>query len=170
MLKQLAKAKSSQGGAYLKPGKYTFALNEIKVENTPMGGETFIAELLVLESENYLDAEKANAVGTTVNFLQQLEKRPMVAFPATKAFIEALVAEESVGEDDFVESVKAAISKEQPLRGALVKAETYNKLTKDKSKTLVLPKWSSVNNTVDTIAARRKLMDSGASAAAVLAG
>jgi hypothetical protein len=81
-----------------------------------------------------------------------------------------LVAEESVGEDDFVESVKAAISKEQPLRGALVKAETYNKLTKDKSKTLVLPKWSSVNNTVDTIAARRKLMDSGASAAAVLAG
>jgi hypothetical protein len=170
LLSEIAKSKAANGGNYLRDGRYTLVLEHLSVE-TLFAGRTFIAELYVQEAANDPTAKdergvqiEANPVGSSVTFLQQFDKHPMTAFKATKAFLLALAdeKEEEVDEAEFVAYLELAIGKDQPLRGALVKAESYRKPTKDKSKMLVLPKWIAAGNTPEQIAARRKLLDNQA--------
>lgn len=172
LLKQIAQAKAAAGGNYLRDGKYVLILDKLIIEDKWDGTRQsphFIAELFVLESQNDPTAKDdkgnpvlANATGTTATFLQQLEKNPQTAFPQTKAFLLAVTGdkEEEVDEEEFVEALQGAVGKDQPLRGAMIKAETYRKVSKKSGKTLVLPKWVSVENTPELIAKNRKMLDS----------
>lgn len=165
LLKAVANTKASAGGNFIRPGRYTLVLEKILLEPKYDGIKDsihFIAELRVLESTSYEDsATKANPVGSTVTFLQQLEKNPQMAGKNTKAFMLALTGDEEADLDpeEFVTSIKRAAGKDQPLRGAVIKAETYSKTAKKSGKELTLPKWTPLDNTLESIAARRKELD-----------
>ena len=88
--------------------------------------------------------------------------RLQMAMANTKAFVLALACEEDFAATDeaaatkFVSDLETACGKDNPLRGVAVDCETYEKLTKKGDKTLILPKWVSVEGqNGDTIGARR---------------
>ena len=174
LIGQIASSRAANGGNYIRDGRYTMMLKSITVEDL-FKGDTLVAELEVLESEDDSTAKadngnpiKANPKGDVVSFIQQFKEHPMTAFSATKALILALLEEDeaSCSADQFSKAFKNAVGKDQPLRGTLVKCSTYRKLTKDKSKLLVLPKWTSVPQTEEEIAGRRKALDGAAQPAA----
>jgi hypothetical protein len=92
--------------------------------------------------------------------------RRQMAMANTKAFVLALTNEEDFAETDeaaateFIKNLEQACGKDNPLRGAAVDVETFSKLTKDKSKTLILPKWIPVpDQNADTMGTRRAILN-----------
>ena len=167
LLKQMAHTSASGGGNYItKHGKYRLVLKSMEIDSK-FGGDTFVAELYIEKAEK-IGSDEPHAAGTTISFVQQFKDdkvRRQMAMANTKAFILALTNEEDFAETDeaaateFIKNLEMACGKDNPLRGAAVDCETYSKLTKDKSKTLILPKWIAIGDqNADTMGARRKAL------------
>lgn len=130
----------------------------------------------------------ANSPGSTFAFIQQFEEFPDVAFGNTKAFIltlmgesdESLVAaaaeikasrqkagtlakgEDYTADDEFAAAYERLTGPQQPGRGMRISFETYRRVTKKSGKSLVLPHWEHVPQTVEQIAATRAKLDGAA--------
>ena len=182
LLKQIGNAQASNGGNWIRDGRYILVLDSMSIESK-FAGDTFIAELRVEESFDDPSARagavypatagegapiKANPTGSTVSVVKPLagnEIARKLAFSAVKAFVLALTEEEDFPDTDevaateFVNNLETAIGKDQPLRGAAVKCETFRKWTKDHATLLTLPKWIPVvGQTTETMAARKKAL------------
>lgn len=164
--KKIAESDARGGGNWLKDGRGVLVVKALKFDNME-GGDTFVAEMLVESSESYPDAKDdkgqpviANAPGSTVSYVQQLDKFKS-AFSNTKTFILALMGEDesAVKPEDFAAAFEKLCSKENPARGMRIKYSTFRKLTKAKDKSLTLPVWEHVTQTADDIAATRAKLE-----------
>lgn len=175
---KIASASASGGGNYMRDGKYLVAVWGLELASK-FSGPTHIAELEVLEAEasGEKDAKgnpvEPNAVGTRMSWVQLLDKH-ISAAGNVKAFYLALDGctesempmERLAGEYDASGNctkqgiLDIATGKAQPFRGMKIRIETYRKDTKDKSKTLVLPRWSFVSQTPEEVESMRHMLES----------
>lgn len=128
---------------------------------------------------------QANAPGSSFSFIQQFEEYPETAFGNTKSFILTLMGEteeslavsaaatkaekikagelaagqDHTADDEFVAAYERLIGAAQPARGMRIRYETFRKLAKKSGISLVLPRWETVPQTVESIAATRAKMD-----------
>jgi hypothetical protein len=162
---KIAKAAASNGGNYIKDGRYTFAVTKIEFAEKKVGA-CFIAEFRVLEAAATEDGVAPNAVGSTCSMVQPIDKFDSAA-GNVKSFICALAGADpkTVTEDEFVETLDELAGEANPGRGMLIKCETYRKLTKKGDKTLVLPRWEHVSQDEKSIEATRKKLDATEKAA-----
>lgn len=166
--KKAAKANAMRTGNYIRQGRGRLVIRSIVCEEMH-GGETFVAEMGVVSSESFADAdEKANAPGSIVSYVQQITKRPDVALPNIKAFFLALMgldedglakaaaAKQMTPEDFFAYQVTKASGEDQKARGMLIDYSTVRKQTKAKDKTLTIPRFSHVpGQSKEDVAQRR---------------
>lgn len=165
---QVVKARAAMGSNFIRGGRGIALIQALKLEELN-AGPTFVAELLILQSEDIpgqTDAKgaalHANPPGTTVAFIQQFRKFEQTAFGNVKAFLLALddVAEDQVPEAALMEAFEAAVGKDNPLRGTRVAYETYQKKSRKNAIDLTLPKWIRVPGQTDEIVAdTRKWLD-----------
>jgi hypothetical protein len=180
--KQVAAARASGGGNFIRPGSGVLVVKALKCEDL-YKGSTFILEAIVESSSNdptALDASGkpilANPPGSEVGYIQQLEANEDVAFPATKrllldlfgeddASLEAEAAERAkttpgfTATDAFAEVFELACSAQQPARGMRIGYSTYQKKAKTSGKDLVLPKWTHIRMSDEEIRASRAKLD-----------
>jgi hypothetical protein len=176
-LKKIASrdTRASGGGNYFKQGRGRCIVKALKIENKEEG-PTFIGEYVIESSQSYDDAlndkgqpEKANAPGSTVSWVQKLQKHKSAA-GNVKAHVLAIGGDDEEdfasedGEKKFEEGMKALFSKTQPATGMVVDYETYQKPIKsgpNAGKPITLIKWKHVpGQTAAEIAARRKQIES----------
>lgn len=129
---------------------------------------------------------QANAPGSSFSFIQQFDEYPDTAFGNTKSFILTLMGEteeslarsaaatkaelvkagklkageDYTADDEFAASYERLVGSAQPARGMRIRFETFRKLSKKSGILLVLPRWETVPQTVEQIAATRAAMDS----------
>lgn len=183
---EIAKAKTTQGGNYIRDGRYVLAVENLLLEEKHGKKVWFIAELLVLKSERVdvplhmrNEGEKEldlspTPVGERVSFLAPMGEDwgPGKA----KAFLCALNGtdpKEVAGDEGvakFVSILKASVSRAQVLRGALVKLDTYRKQTrmgKNPGSWGIRENWQTVpDQTAESIRELRTKIDAGESFAA----
>lgn len=143
----LGKAQSTKGGNYIQPGNYLFQIKRVKIQKGQVGGKHwFIAELLVLESEQTNDDHKPNPVNTEPSMVvevaidkdfQDMTPKEQLGLGNIKAFLHASFSalaisegEEPPGEDDIGEdAADMAVSEDNPLAGVKVTAKAFHKTT-----------------------------------------
>jgi len=136
----LGKAKSTQGGLYLKPGNYLLQILAVKEQASQVGSRKFfIAEMKVIEATKTDPTIEPNGVGTEPSWLVELPgKYPDLALGNIKNFLMAAYGfqaeaegEEAPDEDDIDEdAADAAVTEDNPLMGVFVNAQAFQKKTK----------------------------------------
>jgi predicted DNA-binding ribbon-helix-helix protein len=173
---KMVKAKASGGGNYIEPGKYTLIVREMIYDDHGFQGDNFIVEFFVEQSESYPGEtwpdgkpRLANPPGSTcsiaIKFNSETEN---VAFPNLKRFWMGLndIAENDITDGAAVLSeISDATGKDQPMRGARVRCETYKKTSKKSGKLLHLPKWIPVKQTPEQILKTRQWLETAATVA-----
>ena len=155
--KKISQAKAVGGGSYIPAGKGRLIVKSLKADKL-FAGDTFIAEFYIDQHTPLTGG--ADKTGTTCTFLQQFDKRPQTAFGATKAFLLALLGQDTATEAELEDAIVKVVSTDNPCRGMVIAFETYEKPTKDNSKILTLPKWETLQQgTAQDIAARRSMLD-----------
>lgn len=162
LLAKIAGAKASQGGNIIRDGKYDLVVTSLKVEPGE-GGVFWKPEFIVRKCEAVQDDVKPNAVGTTCHAICNFTTNKSAAGNA-KALVLAILGftEDQVSNEEFSKALAEAVSDAQPLRGMLVRAETYRrKIEKGKhsGEMGVYPKWIHIPMTPDEITASRKMLD-----------
>jgi hypothetical protein len=187
IFKRIAGSQSSGGGNFIKQGKGTLIIKNVKLPNL-YNGDTFIAEFQVKASESYPDAvdkagkpESANAPGTGCSYVQQLEK--FESAPGNvKAFVEKLVGNSDLSDDDFVGLLKEVVNEDpnakdddgqklevNPMRGHEIGFETYQKPIQkgpNAGKMITLIRWEHLETDDATVQANRDALDGKTSKAA----
>jgi hypothetical protein len=160
---KIASAKASNGGNFLKDGRYKLEIKALKLEKL-YAGLTFIAELGVVESAPVRDDVIPNAVGTTASYIQQLDKREQTAYPNTKAFLLAAADEDesAISAEEFTAFINDATGAKQALKGVLISCETFRKFTKDGKTEMTLPRFTAIKQTDAEVAGRRKALEGAA--------
>src|SRR4029077_12904671 len=164
---KVAAAKASGSGNYIRPGRGTLMVKELKYTRG-FKGDMFVAEMRVIESQSLagrVDKDGkpvlANEPGSTVSFVQLFDKHEQTAFPNTKAYFLALYGEkeEEITAEELVGAIEAACSKVNPARGMVIRFETVDKETQ-KHVQITIPRWETVQNqTEETIAKNRAWLD-----------
>lgn len=182
--KGIKDAKIFGKGTNIRDGRYVFLIESVKEQRNQKNEEQFIAELRVVEAtatgEYEIDSTgKAttsklvapNAVGSSCSYVQ-VSKHDS-AMSNIKAFLLGAMGGLGYTEEDLnEENYNAAISEGNPLRGVKVACETVRTLNQGKTNAanrgniLVLPRWSSVKQTEDDLAAGKKFLDENKAKAA----
>jgi hypothetical protein len=166
----IGSATPSKGGNFVRDGEYLFAV-EKAITHQNDDGIFFVAELRVLESKAVpvtmlAEGETAptpNPVGSTASLAFNLTKFKSAKGNARAFLIGVLggigYAEEQVGGQQSRE----ACSPQQPLRGMLVRDQTFRKMTRgapgNPPHPMTLHKWVPVPQTLDQIKTIRARLD-----------
>jgi hypothetical protein len=136
----LGKAKSTQGGNYIKPGNYLLQIKAVKEQKSEFGNRKFfIAEVRVVESKKTDPEIEPNGVDTEPSWLVELPgKYPELALGNIKNFLLAAYGsqaeaegEDAPGEDDIDEAAaEAAVDEDNPLEGTYIAAQAFQKKTR----------------------------------------
>lgn len=120
LFKKVVEAKANEGGVYVEPGLYFVEVVALKMVRTFRGIDMFIAELLILASNN-----DARPVGSTMSWTAGFDK------PSTpgnvKGFFEAMFPGEVVDES----GMETAVSEANPCAGARLHIEAVHVPTKN---------------------------------------
>lgn len=117
-------AKPSQGGVYILPGVYKVQVQACKAGQARDGRDFFVAELLVLESDN-----PDRPVGCSMSWMQMVDKRyEETALGNIKTFISVLTQTPSHEVDEA--GVELIVSAANPCAGMMIKASAVNITTK----------------------------------------
>lgn len=152
IFKQIAGSKASKGGAIIKPGSYTFEVQNVMVDPKCFGGAMFIAEFKVLEAKPTVDGIVPNMVGSSCSFVVNLVKNQGIGLGNAKAFLIALAGsnEEEMTDELISELVEEVGGKKstQPMRFTRIKDEVFTKKQRtDASKDFTVHKWQTVELT-----------------------
>ncbi len=180
LAKKIADAKSSKGGNRIKDGNYIFAVERLEFAEKN-GGNTFVAELRVIESESNGsrnigdgttgDLNEPNVKGSSVSFVCVLESTPSAAGNMKEMLCALVNADPDSGEaflnafNTYVEHKDTdgkKINTSQPARGMIIGAETYRKMTKNgknAGKWGTYPGWAHIEQTAEEIKTRRAELD-----------
>lgn len=175
----IANAKTSGGGNRIADGSYTFMVKNLLLEEK-RGGVTFIAEFYVISAAPVPlvagllnDGEVAglsipNPVGSSGSYVVVMNNDS--APGNIKAFVEGLDGTPNMDPAKFKATLKQATGGNQPMRGALVKGDTYRKTIKggpNAGKPFTGWNWHTVHGqTAETIAQGKAKLEALASAAA----
>lgn len=151
-------ASTSGGGLYLLPGNYIVQILRCKEFTTRAKDEAFIAELLVIESDN----EKMPAGSKPSFFVKQLPEYPDLALGNVADFIRAGLqslatqhGEDCPDIDDIeltVETGESVTGSDNLLAGVYLAAYAFNKKTK-KDNDFTRIEWSVPDNLDEILAA-----------------
>lgn len=143
----LGKAQSTKGGNYVQPGNYLFQIKRVKMQKGQVGGKHwFIAELLVLESEQTSTDHKPNPVNTEPSMVVEvapkkdfddMTPKEQLGLGNIKAFLHAAYSalalsegEDPPDEDDIgEEAADMAVSEDNPLVGVKLLGKAFHKST-----------------------------------------
>lgn len=142
LAEQIAKAKANKSGNFIRDGGYLFEVLKLEADKK-FKGNTFIAELKVLESRKTNPNVDPNPVGTTCAYITNLDDKYGLGMGNMKAFVMALygVPEEEVTVDVLCE----VTSDKQPATGMKIRDEAFSKPKKEKpSETFTHHRWENV--------------------------
>ena len=154
LIQNIGAANVSGGGNYFRDGRYLCMLKSMEIKQLLRTGLTFLANLIVLEANAVDTNVSPNPVGTTATFFQgnldsnNVERREM-SLGKIKGFVLQLCNEPNFAKTDaaasavFNENLKIALGKDNPLRGTLVRVETFRTTTK-KGVLICVPQFVSV--------------------------
>lgn len=184
---KIRKANTAGGGNWIKQGKGIQIVKSLALDKK-RSGLCFIAEMETESSTSFPDAEPtegsgglpetANAPGTSVSFLCELDANEDVAYPNMKAYVYKLlgetdekidarakarvaakeVAEGWTGDDEFGEILGKLVGQDQPCRGMRLAYDT-RRITTKKGNRITVANWRTVDQTGEEIAARRAKLD-----------
>lgn len=155
--KNFNEVKATKGGNWLLPGNYLLQVQRcLESTSDANGKEFFIAEFVVLESDNE-KIKSESEVSWVVNYEGQF---PKLALQNIKGFAEAAFASLAVANgDQFVDDVgqehmDAVLGEENCLAGVYVTAKAFDKATRDGG-TFTRINWScpSPSKLVELVAA-----------------
>jgi hypothetical protein len=158
---QIATASATRGGQYIKDGAYRYIIEKCWLENK-QNGLCFGMEFAVKTSAKNHATIDPDPVGASVSNVQNFKHKS--ATGNVKAFVLAALGleEHAVSDADFAATLQQIVSEAQPLRGMEVDNITYRQLTRDKTKELVLCRFSHVpGQTAESVAANRAKLDAG---------
>lgn len=115
LFKKVVEAKANEGGVYIEPGLFYTEIIALKMIRSFRGIDMFIAELLILASNN-----DARPVGTTMSWTAGFDK-PSTA-GNVKGFFEAMFPGEVVDEA----GMEQAVSDENPCAGVRLHIEAVH--------------------------------------------
>lgn len=142
----LRKAKSTKGGNYIQPGNYLFQIKRVKMQQGQVGGKLwFIAELLVLKSEQTVDDIRPNPINTEPSMVVEVSTKDFddmtpkeqLGLGNIKAFLYAAFSALAISEgakppeeDDIgEEAADMAVSEDNPLAGVRLSGKAFHKDT-----------------------------------------
>lgn len=161
--KKIAEAKATAGGTPLADGNYVLEVEQVLVAQK-YKGVFFTLEARVVESEAVRKDVEPNMPGSSCTPIHCNLDTNESAPGNMKACIFALLGlGPETSNEVYLKEVERVTSEAQPLRGALVCAETYRKTTQkgpNAGKEGCYPKFIHVEQTEAEIAARRKVLDS----------
>lgn len=168
MLQKSAEATASSVGNYLRDGRGRLAVKKLEF-SSGYKGDRFVASFVVVSSQKIpvysekqqkaLDIEP-NPAGTDVDLVWMLKH------PSTWGNIKALVfalfgeSEETTPQAEFKECLDEISGPGQTAKGMQVDYSTIRKVSDENKVELILPKWSTVEQTDEVIAQTKKWMDS----------
>lgn len=171
--KKIAESKASGSGKNFVPGGYDLVVRKMFLHEGH-GGTMFITNFKILKSWETADG-KPHAAGGDVDFVVNLSNVNAQGsqFANVKRFILALFgySEDEVSQDDFIKTLEElcgeAGEKAQPMRGARITAEVWNKpQKKDPTKSFTNHRWTHVPMSAADLEASRKVLDAADKAAA----
>lgn len=157
--KKIVSAKATTKGVPLTDGEYLLEVQGIKFFEG-FSGDTFVAELKVLEAKKTDEKIEPAPVGSVRSFVVVLDPKGMGA-GNVKAFAMALLgcAEEEIDED----GLEALCSKDQPARFLKTRDSAFTRPQKvDKNKSFTHHRWEHVatsDEEITAIKARRAAED-----------
>lgn len=155
----IKEARGTEGGLYLEPGNYLVQINRCKMIETHAGAPMFIAELLLLESDN----EKLK-VGSEPSYTVKFGgEYPKLALGNVADFMRACLASmadalgeerpEDISEVEIDEPTAEAITGEENLAaGVYLTCKAFNKKTKKDNKDFTRTKWGVPENLAELLA------------------
>lgn len=184
--KRMASGRAKTGGGdFFSDGTGVVIISALKNQEGKEGA-AFIAELKVHASTSFDGAKtKANAVGSTVSYIQNFSKYPDTAYSNAEDFIlkaigetrETLAASSVVtkaelvkqgklkesdsydGSDEYAAAYEKFCSSDQPLRGKKVGYSTYRKMNRKGTVDMVLLNFTYIEETAEEIAATRRSLE-----------
>lgn len=174
LAKKIAASRGTGGGNYFRDGSYLCVVTKMELSDG-YKGEKFLGEFKILEVRpvdvpadmlrpgETLDRIKPNAVGSSVSKVCMLNQDmgPSNAKSMLCGVDGTPEAEVDETSNDFVQMTLDATERHQPLRGVLVRVETYRKRkVKNQNEIMVLEKWIHVEGqTAESIAKNREALD-----------
>ena len=156
--KDINNAKGSEGGEYLPPGNFVIQVLRCKEKTTRGKEEAFIAELLVVESDN----ENMPVGKMPALFIKDIPEFPELALGNVADFIRAGLVSMSEQHDEECPPVdeieltkelgKSVTGTDNLLAGVFLTAYAYNKKTR-KDKDFTRYKWSTPPNLAELVTA-----------------
>jgi hypothetical protein len=178
LAKKIAGSRGSQGGNYFRDGSYLCVVLKMELSGGHKG-EKFLGEYKILEASpvdvapdllrprETFDMIKPNAVGSIVSKVCMLsqEMGPSNAKSMLCGIDGTPEGEVGEGSEEFIQMTLDATERHQPLRGVLVRVETYRKRKQKKQdEIMILEKWIHVEGqTAESIAKNRAALDAPAS-------
>ncbi len=157
------KSKLSDGGDYLKDGKYPkLEISRLVIEKKT-NGNMFIAELIVIESSPTGETDASgklrpcHAPGSRPTACFNLDDKWGYGLGDMKRFVCALenVDPKAVSDEEAFGWAVEYTADDQPARGVLIADTTFNKSTKTNKIDRTNHRWENVVQTPEEIAARR---------------
>jgi hypothetical protein len=143
------------GGNNIRDGIYKLLIEKVTLQEL-QGGDTFIAEMRVLESRSNGALDEAgktitpNAQGSSVSLVCQIGKFESAAGNARKFMVNAAMGLGYTQEQVDEEMIARICSEANPLRGVALACETYRTTNKgrhnpeNRGKIMTLPGWKPI--------------------------
>ena len=165
LLQQIAEADISGGGNKIRDGRGRLAVKKLSLD-VKFKGNVFIAEFVVVNSTKIpvvalksegevkegqpLDIEP-NAPGTECSYVCNLTKHIMAFQNVKNLVLKLFDANEDETSSDELLQVLDEVTAKNSAYGMLLDYETYRKLSNENNVEMVLPKWTSVQQTPEQI-------------------
>ena len=159
IIDKILTAKTSQRSDQIRDGQYLFMVRKLVLGDME-GGQTFVAELEVIESCSKGDLDPItkqpvvpNFVKSIVGYVQQLQKHPSAPGNAQK-FLNALLGADGADPKKIENAITNLLSEEgqktQGARGLLVRGSTYQQIVKSGPNTGKINTYTSFFNVPDS--------------------
>jgi hypothetical protein len=175
LLKKIAKAAATQGGNYLRDGRYRAVLSKLSLDDG-YNGARCVAEFVCFKSTKMTGIVSVKTglpvgdvepypVGASFSCVWLLDKHD-AAFGAVKSLVYALFNLTSMPDEEFIQELDNLTQQESehahlnnPARGMVIDIETYRHLTKEKKVEMILPRWSHVQQNDADVERMRAWLD-----------
>lgn len=167
LLRKIAESSVTSGGNNIRDGRGRLAIKKLSLEDK-FNGAVFVAEFVVVSSSKIpvtalsgpnagkaLDIEP-NEPASEVSWVQLLDKH-INALGNVKGFVLEIYGfkADEITNDDFMDTLDV-LTKENKAEGMLLDFSTYRKVTDTNKVEIVIPKWSSVDQSEEDIKNTKK--------------
>lgn len=153
LLKKIASSTPSSGGNNLLDGRGRLVVKKLELADG-YEGDRLVAKFVVLSSSKIPVTSQKTGQALDISPNPPLSELGIpymfkhdAAFGAAKGLVLSLFGETDATDDEFLEALDAVTGPDNMARGRVIDYATYRKITRENKIEIVVPEWSTVEQT-----------------------